>query len=173
MYKLLAGAALFATAGALCAASAVSAGPSNVFPLLATPAGGPQLLLVGGMGGGGGGMGHGNTTGMGGGAASGGNTGGMGGGNGGGMGNTGGMGGGNGGGMNGGGSGGGIFGGAEPAFAGSAADPSGSGGQYFTYQCVTPAGRCSFVAPAALRDNSLRSGADCACGGGGSRGRVE
>jgi hypothetical protein len=50
---------------------------------------------------------------------------------------------------------------------------SGATTENFTYQCVTPAGRCSFVAPASLRANSLRSGADCACSGGQTAGRVE
>jgi len=43
----------------------------------------------------------------------------------------------------------------------------------YTYQCVTLVGRCSFVAPARLRANSLRSGADCGCGDGQDRGHVE
>jgi hypothetical protein len=47
-----------------------------------------------------------------------------------------------------------------------------SSGDY-TYQCITPAGRCPFVAPASLRSNSLRSGADCVCPNGQSKGRIE
>ena len=43
----------------------------------------------------------------------------------------------------------------------------------YTYQCITSVGRCSFVAPAWLRANALRSGAGCACGGGRDEGRVE
>ena len=74
------------------------------------------------------------------------------------------------GGMNGGGD---MFAGSGVGFAQPAPDPSASGGSYYTYQCVTPVGRCSFVAPAALRGNALRSGADCACPDGRSRGQVE
>jgi hypothetical protein len=40
----------------------------------------------------------------------------------------------------------------------------------YTYQCITPVGRCSFVAPAWLRASSLRSGAGCGCGAGQDRG---
>jgi hypothetical protein len=43
----------------------------------------------------------------------------------------------------------------------------------YTYQCITPSSRCSFVAPAALRANALRSGADCGCGSGRPQGRIE
>jgi hypothetical protein len=54
-------------------------------------------------------------------------------------------------------------------------DQPAGGGQpaNYTYQCITPAGRCPFVARAALRSSSLRSGADCVCGDGAARGRVE
>jgi hypothetical protein len=53
------------------------------------------------------------------------------------------------GGINGGSSGGGVF--AEPTagFGEPAPNATGNGGQYYTYQCATPVGRCSFVAPAA------------------------
>jgi hypothetical protein len=43
---------------------------------------------------------------------------------------------------------------------------------YDTYQCVTPAGQCSFTAPAALRSSSLQAGARCACAAGQPEGRV-
>ena len=107
---------------------------------------------TGGMGGGGttGGMGGGSTTG------------GMGGG-----GTTGGMGGGWGG-----------FGDPTGAAAGgfgtTGGSPSWNSPQpaYYTYQCVTPAGQCSFTAPAALRSSSLQAGARCACAVGQPEGRV-
>jgi hypothetical protein len=166
MHKLLAMAVLFAAVGALSAAPAAASGISHPYGFSGAGATSPELVLVGGMGGGGGGMGGGTAAGMGGGAGIGGNTGGMAGGNGGGMG-------GGSGGMNGGGFGGNMFGGQTAGFGESAAGSTGSGGQYYTYQCATPVGRCSFVAPAALRDNSLRSGADCACPDGRSRGQVE
>jgi hypothetical protein len=105
---------------------------------------------VGGMSGGGGGM-----SGGGGGMSGGG--GGMSGGHGGGTG------------------GGGMFRGSFSDFAqpadGSAA-ASGSSDSY-SYQCVTPVGYCSFVAPAWMRASTLRSGSDCACNGGQTRGRVQ
>ena len=43
----------------------------------------------------------------------------------------------------------------------------------YTYQCITPVGRCSFVAPAWLRANSLHSGAGCVCGAAQDGGRIE
>ena len=43
---------------------------------------------------------------------------------------------------------------------------------YDTYQCVTPAGQCSFTAPAAFRSSSLQAGARCACAAGQPEGRV-
>lgn len=132
-------------------AQALAAGVSN-----------PAIVLIRGTGGG-------NSGGMAGGTTSG-NGGGMGGTSGGGMGGTSGRG---MGGTSGGRNSGGTFGGSTADFGQSPSDPGAGGGQYFTYQCVTPAGRCSFVAPAALRGNSLRSGADCACGNGGTPGRVE
>jgi hypothetical protein len=161
MHKLLAVAAILATAPvglAVTSASANSLTPS------VPGIGDHGIVLVGGMGGGNaGGMGGGNAGGMGG-----GNTGGMGGGS------AGGMGGGSAGGMMGDQYGyGGIFGGPMTGFGRPVRYPSESSGLYYTYQCVTPTGRCSFVAPAALRDNSLRSGADCGCGNGQVRGRVE
>ena len=166
--------------------------PSHPFATDAAE-GDAAVVLVGGMGGGAttGGMGGGATTGgMGGGATTGGMgggamTGGMGGGA-----TTGGMGGGaTTGGMGGGaatggmGSGaptGGMFGGGmfnnpPPSFGtnsgsgwpGDNAQPS-----YYTYQCVTSSGQCSFVAPASLRARSLRVGARCSCSDGQSQGQV-
>src|SRR6516225_7671607 len=166
--------------------------PSHPFATDAAE-GDAAVVLVGGMGGGAttGGMGGGATTGgMGGGATTGGmgggaTTGGMGGGA-----TTGGMGGGaTTGGMGGGaatggmGSGaptGGMFGGGmfnnpPPSFGtnsgsgwpGDNAQPS-----YYTYQCVTSSGQCSFVAPASLRARSLRVGARCSCSDGQSQGQV-
>lgn len=111
---------------------------------------------AGGMGGGSGGMGGGGSSGMGGGAT------GM---------HSGAF------GMGGGGGhfGGGMFGPStnfdQPAAASS--DNASNAADNYTYQCVTPAGRCSFVAPAALRANALRSGAACGCGGGQPQGRIE
>jgi hypothetical protein len=58
----------------------------------------------------------------------------------------------------------------QPAARGSAA---GTASDNFTYQCISAVGRCSFVAPAWLRANSLRSGADCVCGNGQQKRRVE
>ena len=51
---------------------------------------------------------------------------------------------------------------------GGSAQPS-----YYTYQCVTPSGQCSFVAPASLRSSSLRAGARCSCSDGLSQGQIE
>ena len=148
--------------------------PSHPFATDAAE-GDAAVVLVGGMGGGAttGGMGGGATTGgMGGGAT----TGGMGGGA-----MTGGMGGGaTTGGMGSGaptGSmfGGGMFNNPPPSFGtnsgsgwpGDSAQPS-----YYTYQCVTSSGQCSFVAPASLRARSLRVGARCSCSDGQSQGQV-
>jgi hypothetical protein len=117
----------------------------------ATDVAGPDaaVVLVAGKGGG---TGGGATTGgMGGGAT----TGGMGGGT-----TTGGM----GGGTTTGSMGGGMTGG----LPGSNAQLS-----YFTYQCATPAGACSFVAPASLRSSSLRAGARCSCSDGLSQGQIK
>ena len=44
---------------------------------------------------------------------------------------------------------------------------------YYTYQCATPAGGCSFVAPASLRSSSLRAGARCSCSDGLSQGQIK
>ena len=130
--------------------------PSHPFTTDAAE-GDAAVVLVGGMGGGAttGGMGGGATTGgMGGGAT----TGGMGGGA-----PTGGM------------FGGGMFNNPPPSFGtnsgsgwpGDSAQPS-----YYTYQCVTSSGQCSFVAPASLRASSLRVGARCSCSDGQSQGQV-
>ena len=130
--------------------------PSHPFATGAAE-GDAAVVLVGGMGGGAttGGMGGGAMTGgMGGGAA----TGGMGSGA-----PTGGM------------FGGGMFNNPPPSFGtnsgsgwpGDRAQPS-----YYTYQCVTPSGQCSFVAPASLRASSLRVGARCSCSDGLSQGQV-
>ncbi len=149
--------------GALCVTAQISfsiatAAAAGISPLSGVPgpgALGPDraVVLVGGMGGGGAGMG-GGSAGMGGGGA------GMGGGF---------------GGMGGAGMRGGQFGFGDP-FLGPSQDsgratenPSGD----YTYQCITPARRCPFVAPASLRSNSLRSGADCVCPDGQSKGRIE
>jgi hypothetical protein len=88
---------------------------------------------------------------------------------------SGGMGGG-GGGMGGGGHFGGDMFGAPMTDGSHSSQPSGeanTAGDSYTYQCITAVGRCAFVAPAWMRANSLKSGADCACSGGQMRGRVE
>ena len=72
------------------------------------------------------------------------------------------------GGMGGGTTTGGMGGGMTGDWPGSNAQPS-----YFTYQCATPAGACSFVAPASLRSSSLRVGARCSCSDGLSQGRIK
>jgi hypothetical protein len=158
-------------------------GPDAAVVLVAGKGGGGT---TGGMGGGAttGGMGGGATTGgMGGGATTGGmgggaTTGGMGGGA-----STGGMGGGGAttGGMGGGGAstgglgGGGMFNNPPPSFGANSSDWPGSSTQssYYTYQCVTAAGQCSFVAPASLRSSSLRAGARCSCSNGLSQGQIK
>jgi hypothetical protein len=127
--------------------------------------------MTGGMGGGAatGGMGGGATTGgMGGGAA----TGGMGGGA-----ATGGM----GGGAATGGMGGGMFGGEMPNNPAPSLGTNSSSGSpvnsaqpsYYTYQCATPGGGCSIVAPASLRSSSFRPGARCSCSDGLSQGQIK
>ena len=120
---------------------------------------------TGGMGGGGttGGMGGGSTTG---GMGGGGTTGGMGGGS-----TTGGMGLGTGGGWGGFGD---MTSPAAGGFGTAGGSPSWNSPQpaYDTYQCVTPAGQCSFTAPAAFRSSSLQAGARCACAAGQPEGRV-
>ena len=154
MNKLAAAAALLALLPAMGIAGAAAAGS------LAPPdaaGSGRAIMLAGGMGGSGGGMGGGNG-GMGGGAT------GM---------HSGAF------GMGGGGGhfGGGMLGGPATNFeqpAAASLDNAGSARpDNYTYQCVTPAGRCSFVAPAALRANSLRSGAACGCAGGQPQGRIQ
>ena len=44
---------------------------------------------------------------------------------------------------------------------------------YYTYQCATPAGGCSFVAPASFRSSSLRAGAPCSCADGQRQGQLK
>jgi hypothetical protein len=127
--------------------------------------GGMGGSTTGGMGSGSttGGMGGGSTTGgMGGGSA----TGGIGGGS-----TTGGMGWGTGGGWGGFGD---MTSPAAGGFGTAGGSPSWNGSQpaYYTYQCVTPSGQCSFTAPAALRSSSLQAGARCSCAVGQSEGRV-
>ena len=125
------------------------------------------IVFIAGKGGGGGttgGMSSGGSTG---GMSGGGSTGGMGSGT-----NTGGMGWGTGGGW------GGCGDSASPVTGGfgttSGGNPSWNNAQpaYYTYQCVTPAGQCSFTAPASLRSSSLSAGARCACAVGQPEGRV-
>ena len=143
--------------GALCVtvkisfsiATAAAAGiaPLSGFPGSGAPSPDRAVLLVGGMGGGGAGMG-GAGAGMGGGGA---------------------------------GMGGSHFGVGEPFggpnqnFGQPVEDQPGNekSSDYYTYQCITPAGQCPFVAPASLRSNALRSGADCVCPDGQSKGRIE
>ena len=176
MHKLLPLLALIVTAsisaGGPAAAEGRFAGPLP--GPFATDVAGPDATVVfvagmgggttsGGMGGGGtsGGMGGGGTTG---GMGSGGTTGGMGG-----SGAT-------GGGMGGGTTGGGMFGTPAPSFGtnGSSDWPGNSAqSSYYTYQCATPAGACSFVAPASLRSSSLRAGARCSCAEGQSQGQIK
>ena len=166
MSMRLAISAIFAAAGALAAGPALSG--EFAVPRGAFADGHVAIVLVGGMSGGGGGM-SGGAAGWGGGMSGGG--GGMSGGGGGMSGGGGGMSGGHGGGTGGGG----MFRGSFSDFAqpadGSAA-ASGSSDSY-SYQCVTPVGYCSFVAPAWMRASTLRSGSDCACNGGQTRGRVQ
>ena len=158
------------------AAELHSAGPlSRPFAIDLAGAGAAVVLVAGKGGGPGGGStlggmgGDATTGGMGGGAT----TGGMGGGA-----TTGGMGGGaTTGGMGGDATtGGGMFNGPASNFGtngssdwpGNNARPS-----YYTYQCATPAGGCSFVAPASLRSSSLRAGARCSCSDGLSQGQIK
>jgi len=44
---------------------------------------------------------------------------------------------------------------------------------YYTYQCATRAGGCSFVAPASLRSSSPRAGAPCSCADGQRQGQLK
>jgi hypothetical protein len=152
MNKLLAVAALLAAAPVAHAVGPAAAG--GTLSPSAVGAADSGIVLVGGMGGGGAG-------GMSGGAGGGG----MGGGGAGGMSGGGGM---------GGGSAGGMFHDQTTDFDRPGQEPwdSASRSDNYTYRCITPAGRCAFVAPASLRANSLHSGADCACGGH-TAGRVE
>ena len=157
MHKLLPLLALIVTAsisaGRPAAAEGRFAGPlSGPF---ATDVAGPDATVgfVAGMGGGttSGGMRGGTTGGMG----CGGTTGGMGGG---------------------GTTGGGVFGTPAPSFGtnGSSDWPGNSAqSSYYTYQCATPAGACSLVAPASLRSSSLRAGARCSCAEGQSQGQIK
>ena len=157
MHKLLPLLALIVTAsisaGRPAAAEGRFAGPLP--GPFATDVAGPDatVVFVAGMGGGttSGGMRGGTTGGMGG----GGTTGGMGGG---------------------GTTGGGVFGTPAPSFGtnGSSDWPGNSAqSSYYTYQCATPAGACSFVAPASLRSSSLRAGARCSCAEGQSQGQIK
>ena len=149
------------------AAELHSAGPlSRPFAIDLAGAGAAVVLVAGKGGGPGGGstiggMGGDATTG---GMAGGGTTGGMSGGA-----TTGGMGGGAT-------TGGGMFNGPASNFGtngssdwpGNNARPS-----YYTHQCGTRAGGCSFVAPASLRSSSLRAGARCSCSDGLSQGQIK
>jgi hypothetical protein len=65
----------------------------------------------------------------------------------------------------------------EPELIGTngSSDWAGNNAQssYYTYQCATRAGVCSFVAPASLRSSSLRAGARCSCSDGLSQGQIK
>jgi hypothetical protein len=179
MYKLVPVLALIATVpisiDTLAAAELYSPGRLSGPSAVGIHGPDPAVVFVAGGGGGtgggrgggstGGGMGGGSTGGgMGGGSTGGGSTGG---------GSTGG---GMGGGSTGGGStGGGMFGSPAQSFGGSgSSDWPGNSAQpsYYTYQCATPVGGCSFTAPAALRSTSLRAGARCACAVGQPEGQI-
>ncbi len=169
---------------------AVAAGSIAILPAFAGEIALPKvaapdrvgITLAGGMGGGGGGMsgggggmsGGGGGTGGGGGSGGGGGMGGSGGGGTGG-GGFGGMSGSNFGGMGDSSFGEGPFGGRASAYQQSSQYPWGGGGSSdsYSYQCITPAGNCSFIAPAWMRASTLRSGSDCACYGGQTKGRVQ
>jgi len=71
--------------------------------------------------------------------------------------------------------GGGMFNGPSNFGTNGSSDRPGSDAQpsYYTYQCATPAGGCSFVAPAWLRSSSLRAGARCSCSDGLSQGQIK
>ena len=77
-----------------------------------------------------------------------------------------------GGGMGGGSTGGGMFGSPTQSYRGSASPADNAQPAYYTYQCTTPVGGCSFAAPAALRSTSLRAGARCACAVGQPEGQI-
>jgi hypothetical protein len=64
--------------------------------------------------------------------------------------------------------------GAAGGSVGTTGNPPGNSVQpaYYTYECVTPGGQCSFAAPAALRSTSLRAGARCACAVGQPEGQI-
>jgi hypothetical protein len=64
--------------------------------------------------------------------------------------------------------------GAAGGSVGTTGNPPGTSVQpaYYTYECVTPGGQCSFAAPAALRSTSLRAGARCACAVGQPEGQI-
>jgi hypothetical protein len=158
MYKLGALGALFAMAQIVLSGEA--AAPSGARPLSGLSSAGVPgpdraIVFVGGMGGGGAGMGGMGGGGMGGGGMGGGGMGGW-------------MGGGHFGSDD-------LFGNSGQSFGRPAEDQPANSAPlgYYTYQCITPAGRCPFVAPASLRGNSLRSGADCVCADGQSKGRIE
>ena len=169
------------SAGALVATELSSAGPLSGSSAVGIHGTGDAIVLAGGMGGSGTGGGMGGST-IGGGKGGSSVGGGMGGSTaGGGMGSgaTGGggtTGGGMGSGTTGGGmGGGGMFGSPAPSFgANNSSDWPGNSAQssYYTYQCTTPAGVCSFAAPAALRSTSLRAGARCACAVGQPEGQI-
>ena len=75
-------------------------------------------------------------------------------------------------GMGGGGTGSGMFGSPTQSYGGSASPADNAQPAYYTYQCTTPVGGCSFAAPAALRSTSLRAGARCACAVGQPEGQI-
>ena|SRR6516164_271514 len=79
------------------------------------------------------------------------------------------------GGMGGGATTGGMGGGATTGGMGGGATTGGNNAQpsYYTYQCATPAGGCSFVAPASFRSSSLRAGAPCSCADGQRQGQLK
>ena len=70
---------------------------------------------------------------------------------------------------------GGMGGGATTGGMGGGATTGGNNAQpsYYTYQCATPAGGCSFVAPASFRSSSLRAGAPCSCADGQRQGQLK
>ena len=67
------------------------------------------------------------------------------------------------------------MGGATTGGMGGGATTGGNNAQpsYYTYQCATPAGGCSFVAPASFRSSSLRAGAPCSCADGQRQGQLK
>jgi hypothetical protein len=177
MYKLASATLLVATVPSLLGALPAAAGGRSAYSLSSLAAAGVPdrdgaVVFVGGKGGSGGttggGMGGGTS---GGGMSSGGTTGGgmSGGASRGGMNSGGGMGGGRSGFDS-------LFGAPAAGFgATDDTEPPGNAAQpaYYTYQCITPVGQCSFVAPAALRSSALRAGAGCSCQNGQSQGQVK